>query len=136
MQIFDLSVDYICDALTKEQYERNSIKQLLINITDDEEVIKYRCDVFEDFLRFPKLRDDLSALLVKLNDLREIERFQKDTEASSLWQLVNRLREMDGYVDCITRIKNTLETIEVSRRACLSSRKMFSQFTMTAVFPN
>lgn len=32
----DLSVDYICDALTKEQYERNSIKQLLINITDDE----------------------------------------------------------------------------------------------------
>ena len=33
----DLSVDYICDALTKEQYERNSIKQLLINITDDEE---------------------------------------------------------------------------------------------------
>ena len=59
-----MSVDYICDALTKEQYERNSIKQLLINITDAEEVIKYRCDVFEDFLRFPKLRDDLSALLV------------------------------------------------------------------------
>lgn len=48
----DLSVDYICDALTKEQYERNSIKQLLINITDDEEVIKYRCDVFEDFSVF------------------------------------------------------------------------------------
>ena len=132
----DLSVDYICDALTKEQYERNSIKQLLINITDDEKVIKYRCDVFEDFLRFPKLRDDLSALLVKLNDLREIERFQKDTEASSLWQLVNRLREMDGYVDCITRIKNTLETIEVKSQGLLSSRKMFSQFTMTAVFPN
>lgn len=119
----DLSVDYICDALTKEQYERNSIKQLLINITDDEEVIKYRCDVFEDFLRFPKLRDDLSALLVKLNDLREIERFQKDTEASSLWQLVNRLREMDGYVDCITRIKNTLETIEVKSQGLLELKK-------------
>lgn len=93
-----------------------------------------RC--FEDFLRFPKLRDDLSALLVKLNDLREIERFQKDTEASSLWQLVNRLREMDGYVDCITRIKNTLETIEVKSQGLLELKKMFSQFTMTAVFPN
>ena len=72
----DLSVDYICDALTKEQYERNSIKQLLINITDDEEVI----NIVAMFLRispFPKLRDDLSALLVKLNDLREIERFQR-----------------------------------------------------------
>lgn len=52
----DLSIDFLCEALTKDTYERNSIKQLLINITDDEEVIKYRCDVFDDFLRFPKLR--------------------------------------------------------------------------------
>lgn len=131
----DLSVDYICDALTKEQYERNSIKQLLINITDDEEVIKYRCDVFEDFLRFPKLRDDLSALLVKLNDLREIERFQKDTEASSLWQLVNRLREMDGYVDCITRIKNTLETIEVKSQGLLELKKNVQSIYNDSGFP-
>ena len=69
----DLSIDFLCEALTKDTYERNSIKQLLINITDDEEVIKYRCDVFDDFLRFPQLREDLSALLEKLNDLREIE---------------------------------------------------------------
>ena len=43
----DLSVDYICDALTKEQYERNSIKKLLINITEDQEVIKKRCESCE-----------------------------------------------------------------------------------------
>ncbi len=111
--INDLSVDYICNALTKDSYEFNIIKQLLINITDDEEVIKYRCDVFEDFLRFPKLREDLTAILVKLKDLRDIERFQKDTEASHFWQLINRLRELDGYVDCITAIKATLEEIDI-----------------------
>ena len=97
--INDLSIDFLCESLTKEPYERNSIKNLLINITDDEEVIKYRGDVFDDFLRYPQLRSDLTDLLEKLNDLREIERFQKDSEASSLWQMVNRLREMDGYVD-------------------------------------
>lgn len=64
--INDLSIDYLCEALTADAYERNSIKKLLINITDDEEVIRYRCDVFEDFLRFPKLRDDMTALLLKL----------------------------------------------------------------------
>ena len=117
--INDLSIDFICEALTKEPYEINSIKQLLINITDDEDVIKYRVDIFDDFLRFPKLRENLTALLEKLNDLREIERFQKDTEASSLWQLVNRLREMGGYVECITQIKNTLEEIDVKSEGLL-----------------
>jgi len=115
----DLSVDYICEALTKDPYELNIIKQLLINITDDEKVIRYRCDVFEDFLRFPKLRENLTALIAKLKDLREIERFQKDTESSSLWQLVNRLRELDGYVDCITAIKTTLEDIDVKSEGML-----------------
>ncbi len=120
----DLSVDFLCNALTKDPYELNVIKELLINITSNEEVIKYRCDVFEDFLNFPKLRDDLTALLLKLKDLREIERFQKDTEASSLWQLINRLRELDGYTDCITAIKETLEQVDIKSEGLLKLREM------------
>lgn len=134
--INDLSIDFLCEALTKDSYERNSIKQLLINITDDEEVIKYRCDVFDDFLRFPKLRDDLSALLEKLNDLREIERFQKDTEASSIWQLVNRLREMGGYVDCITQIKTTLENIDIKSEGLLQLKSKVQAIYNDSGFPN
>lgn len=111
--INDLSVDFLCDALTEDSFEQNNIKQLLINIPDSEEIIRYRCDVFEDFLRFPKLREDLTTVLSKLKDLREIERFQKDGESSSLWQLINRLRELDGYVDCITEIKSTLQTLDI-----------------------
>lgn len=120
----DLSVDYICEALTKDPYELNIIKGFLSTITDNEEVIKYRRDIFEDFLNFPKLRDNLTALLLKLKDLREIERFQKDTEASSLWQLINRLRELDGYVDCITAIKETLEENDVKSAGLLKLKEM------------
>lgn len=122
----DLSVDFLCNALTKDPYELNVIKELLINITSNEDVIKYRCDVFEDFLNFPKLRDDLTALLIKLKDLREIERFQKDTEASSLWQLINRLRELDGYTDCITAIKETLEQVDIKSEGLIKLREMVS----------
>ena len=132
----DLSIDFLCEALTKDTYERNSIKQLLINITDDEEVIKYRCDVFDDFLRFPQLRADLSALLEKLNDLREIERFQKDTEASSIWQLVNRLREMGGYVDCITQIKTTLESIDIKSEGLLQLKSKVQAVYNDSGFPD
>lgn len=122
--INDLSVDFICSALTKDPYELNVIKELLINITDNEEVIKYRCDIFEDFLNYPQLRENLTSLLLKLKDLREIERFQKDTEASSLWQLINRLRELEGYADCITAIKDTLEQIDVKSQGLIKLRDM------------
>lgn len=121
--INDLSIDFLCDALTEDIYESNSIKQLLIKITDDEEVVKYRCDVFEDFLKFPQLCSELTLLLEKLKDLRDIERFQKDTESSSIWQLVNRLRELDGYVDCITQIKNTLELLNIKSEGLLKLKE-------------
>ncbi len=134
--INDLSVDFICEALTKDPYEFNVIKELLINITDDEEVIKYRSDIFEDFLKFPKLREDLTALLLKLKDLREIERFQKDTEASSLWQLINRLRELDGYVDCITAIKTTLEEIDVKSEGLVKLKERVQAIYSGSGFPD
>lgn len=122
--INDLSVDFLLSALTEDPYELNVIKNLLIIITDNEEVIRYRGDIFEDFLKFPKLRENLTALLLKLKDLREIERFQKDTEASSLWQLINRLRELDGYVNCITAIKDTLEEIDIKSAGLLKLKEM------------
>ncbi len=133
--INDLSIDYLCEALTTDAYERNSIKKLLINITDDEEVIRYRCDVFEDFLRFPKLRDDMTALLLKLKDLREIERFQKDTESSPIWQLMNRLREIDGYVDCITSIKETLESLDIRSEGMMILRENVQKIYADSGFP-
>ena len=133
--INDLSVDFLCEALTDDLYERNCIKELLINITDDKDIISYRRDIFEDFLRFPKLREDLTALLLKLKDLREIERFQKDTEASYLWQLVNRLREMDSYIDCITSIKNTLENIPITSQGLKDLRTRVQAIYSDSGFP-
>ncbi len=131
----DLSIDFLCDAITDDAYERNSIKQLLTSITDDKDVIKYRCDVFDDFMQYPQLRADLIDLLEKLNDIREIERFQKDSEASSLWQLINRLREIDGYVDCITRIKTTLESIDVKSEGLLNLKNNVQNIFNGSGFP-
>ena len=133
--INDLSIDYICEAVTEDSYELNSIKQLLIKITHSEEVIKYRLDVFEDFLNFPQLRSDLTSLLLKLKDLREIERFQKDTESSSIWQLVNRLRELDGYVDCITQIKQTLEALPINSEGLKALRTNVQAIYADSGFP-
>ena len=111
--INDLSIDYIVESLTNDIYEKNSIKNILTNITCDIDVINYRADVFEDILNFPNLREGLVELLKKLEDLRELEKFNKDGDASALWQLINRLREIDGYVLCITMLKDMLATTPI-----------------------
>ncbi|MCH5202448.1 MAG: hypothetical protein J1F17_04495 [Oscillospiraceae bacterium] len=121
--INDLSVDYLVDSLTKDVFEKNSIKNILTNINNDIDVINYRADVFEDILNFPQLRTGLVDLLGQLDDLREIEKFNKDEHASSLWQLINRLREIDGYVNCITMLKDILNTIPIKSDGLLSLKK-------------
>ena len=121
--INDLSLEYICKSLTESAYEQNVIMKIMSEITCDEQTVSYRTEVFEDFLRFPRLRTALSELLSELADLREISRFQKDTEASSLWKLVNRLREIDGYVNCITRMKEVLESTDIHSQGLLRLKK-------------
>lgn len=131
----DLSIDFIIDALTEDDYEKNLLKKIMVNVTDDRETILYRRDVFEDFLKYPELRNELSELVVKLADLREIERFQKDQEASSLWMLINRLREIDDYVNCITRVKEVLEKLDVKSEGMLTLKKIVTDIYNNSGFP-
>lgn len=133
--INDLSLDYLCNILTEDIYEQNVIKKTLTSVTCDEETIRYRCGVFEDFLRFPELRKNLTDLLAELADLRDLERFQKDGEASSLWVLINRLREIDGYVKCITEMKNCLEALDIRSEGLLYLKKMVQNIYASGGFP-
>ena len=133
--INDLSIDYICDKLTQDNYEKNCIKKILTEITDSKKVIEYRIGVFDDFYNFPELRDALSKLLEKLADLRELERFQKDTDASSLWMLINRLREIDEYVDCITEMKNILDGLDIKSDGMQELRKILTDIYNDSGFP-
>lgn len=111
--INDMSIDFLVEALTDVRHERDILRNLMTAITDDEEVIRYRSDVFDDFLRLPELRAQMEDLVVHLKDLMDIERFQKDQDGSALWSLINRLREIDAYVTCINSMKSTLEKLDI-----------------------
>ncbi|MBQ9247674.1 MAG: hypothetical protein IJ171_03715, partial [Ruminococcus sp.] len=106
--INDMSLDFILDALTEIHTEKPLLRGLMTQLTSDPDVIRYRRDIFEDFLKFPQLRTAMSELVHKLADLRDLERFQMDSDASALWSLINRLREIDDYITCITMMKDTL----------------------------
>ena len=61
--INDLSIDFIVEALTNIKYEREHIHYLMTTVTDDPDVIRYRCDVFDDFVRLPQLRETMKELV-------------------------------------------------------------------------
>lgn len=122
--INDLSIDFIAEALTDSAFERSQLRGMMTTITGDEKTIRYRCEIFDDFLRFPELRRVMSELVKRLADLRDIEQFRMDSDASALWSLMNRLREIEEYIECITLLKDTLTGMAITSSGMCALRDM------------
>lgn len=111
--INDLSVEFLCERLSEVVYEQNVIKNIMIKMERNPEVIQYRRDVFDDLFHFPKLREHIKELLEELDFLKELEKSLKDGTAAPIWQLINRLHELDVYVNCIAGIHKCLEEHDI-----------------------
>ena len=94
----DLSLELICEKLADDTFEHNIIKNIMIKIERNPAVIRYRTDIFDDIVHFPQLREHIKELLEQLAFLKELERSLKDSTAAPIWQLVNRLNELEIYV--------------------------------------
>ena len=124
--INDLSLEFICEHITDNEYEHNVIKKMMTKIVSDAEVIRYRCDIFHDILRFPKLRSRIRELLDQLNYLKELEHSAKDNAAAPIWQLINRLHELDVYVNCISGINESLTENDISSAGLIRLKEYVS----------
>ena len=132
--INDMSLDFILDALTEIHTEKPLLRGLMTQLTSDPDVIRYRRDIFEDFLKFPQLRTAMSELVHKLADLRDLERFQMDSDASALWSLINRLREIDDYITCITMMKDTLTGLDITSSGMKKLRQIVTDIAEESGF--
>ncbi len=109
----DLSLDKILDYITENDSEKKIMKNMMMRIESDPDVIRYRCDVFEDIFRFPDLRDKMKDMLEQLDFLKNIGKTFKDDSVAPIWQLINRLKELEAYADCITGIQQALKKCSV-----------------------
>lgn len=130
----DLSLNFILDALTDRHTERPHLLGMMTKLPTDADTIRYRHEVFADFLRFPKLRDKMQELVAKLSDLRDLERFQMDNDATALWSLINRLREMDDYMACINMLKETLSELPITSGGLLRLREIVTDIAQESGF--
>ena len=109
----DLSLDLFCSRLCKKEYDYNVMLSMLRQMPSSSRVVKYRADVFDDIFHNPKLRKDVSELLEQLDFLKSLHKHARDSESSSIWRIINRLNELDSYIDCVTGIKTALENSKI-----------------------
>lgn len=109
----DLALNEICAQLSGMESERNMIYNVLTHITEDPRVIQYRCDIFEDILHFPVLREDMRKLIDRVDFLKTYGSFGKESDTSGVWELVHRLDEMKEYIQCIESIYACLNETEI-----------------------
>lgn len=109
----DLALDEFCSRLSPMEPVRQVIRSIMTHISGDSQVIRYRCDVFQDILRFPKLREQMRTLLDRVDFLKTYGSFGKESDAAGVWELVHRLDEMDEYIQCVQAIYTCLNEVEI-----------------------
>ena len=109
----DLSLDYILSHVAKSEYEKNLIKRMMIGVESDPDVIRYRSDIFDDFINFLSFKDKIRDSLDRLDYLKTLGRSFNDDSVAPIWQLINRLQELDVYIGCIEEIYSALKEIDV-----------------------
>ncbi len=119
----DLSVEEICGHLCPMEQERKLIRSILTHISGDPRVIQYRCDIFEDILKFSKLREQLHKLMDRVDFLREYGSFGKESDAAGVWELVHRLDEMDEYIQCVEAMYACLNETEIRSEGLLALKE-------------
>ncbi len=121
--VHDLGIEEVCAELTTAPAERNIILRTMTRIPSDPEVIRYRCAVFEDVLRFPQMRETMMKLLDRVDFLRTYGSFSKDTDAAGVWELVHRLDEMDEYIACVQATYECLNGMDLQSDGLLRLRE-------------
>ncbi len=119
----DLSVDSICGKLSKLEPERELLRMTMRRISGDPEVVRYRCGVFDDILRFPGLRQKMQKLLDRVDFLKTYGSFERGSDAAGVWELVHRLDEMDEYIQCVQGIYTVLNENEIASEGLLNLKE-------------
>lgn len=109
----DLSLEYILSHVAKSEYEKNLIKRMMTGIESNPAVIRYRRDIFEDFINYPSFKDRIRDSLDQLDYLKTLGRSFNDDSVAPVWQLINRLQELDVYIGCIEEIHSALKEVDV-----------------------
>lgn len=119
----DLGFDLICKEVATKESEEKLLLKILSKVYSEPVVSQYRLDVFEDILLYPELRNKMQELLDKVNFLKDFGSLKKDYEvASSAFDLMHRLDEINEYIQCVEAIHECLTNIPIKSKGLIDLR--------------
>jgi hypothetical protein len=120
--INDLDLESLCTRIAEKKERSSVILEILTDLCSDEDVIRYRQEVFRDILASEKLRKLLSDMLCRLEGLSMLTKEAMIPEESNLWKYFSRFRELDAFVKCILDIKHDLQEMTLDSRGLRNFR--------------
>ncbi len=126
--VHDLGMDSILKAVTPKEQEQNMILQIMSRMTSDPAVAVYRCDVFDDIYRHPKMREEMLKILDQINFLRDYGTIRREfDENSTIWDLLHRLDDMMDYIRCVRAIYECLSAADLRSEGLLQLKDHVDQ---------
>jgi DNA mismatch repair protein MutS len=107
--IFDLDLESTITGLALDSSHKKYIRDILLGLCPDPEVIGYRQDVIEDLLRVPDLAAGFHEILSRILALDRYRFFKEQEEL--LYEVTWRLGELEVCVDCIEGLSGLFDRI-------------------------
>lgn len=125
--IHDLALDVICQNISESKSENDIIRKFMANMTDDVRVTRYRIEVFEDLMRFPKMRARMLELLEQIDFLKSYGTFRPGyEEKAGVWELLHRLSEISDYIKCVEAMYECLNGVDIKSEGLINIRNYVS----------
>ncbi len=105
----DLGVDSLVRNLSYDRKYDNSVKNILLELSTDRNVIIYRQEIMQDFIAHPSLAAQFAEVLVSLSRLHDAADRQTAGYAVSLHQTLGRMTELNNYVQVVKKMRLILK---------------------------
>ena len=120
----DLGFDSLLEEVSLKEGERGLISKIMCKLTPSERAARYRIEVFDDILKFPKMRSRMMELLEKVDYLKDFIGIKKEHEISSgIWDLLHRLEEINDYIETVEAISECLKDADISSEGLINLRE-------------
>ena len=115
--VLDLGLQKLIEFMAFNAKHCDALREIVRSLCQDADTINYRLDIIDELARFPKLVRCIESLLPVLRDLKYYETFLALEWKTSLQETIWRLRELEHYVDCLSKLAAAFKGIRGELRS-------------------
>ena len=107
-------MDSFVKDLTDSETEQKAILKILSKITDNADVCGFRAGVFDDIYKNPSMCENMTALLDKVDFLKEYGQLKKKYDENvGVWELLHNLEELNEYIGYVEALYKCLDEADI-----------------------